>query len=254
MRESASNAPRPLFSIVTVCRNAVRSIRRTIQSVLDQTDLTDRSEHIVIDGVSTDGTLQVLEQFPHLRIVSERDAGIYDAMNKGVSRARGDYVGILNADDWYQPDTLATVAEEFRAAPEASIVHGDIRTWRGDTPIDVVKPASRGSHGTLVMPVHHPACFARRDLFTRFGGFDTSYSLYADYDWVSRVIKGGALLRYCPRVLANFTVGGATTKRLAIREQYRVFRAHGASAFATLGTIGYASAAVIRRRLWNAHR
>ena len=99
------------------------------------------------------------------------------------------------------------------------------------------------------MPIHHPACFAKRDVFARFGGFDVSYKLFADYDWVRRIIRGGAVLRYCPKVLTNFTLGGATTKRLAIREQYRVFRANGAGPLATLSTIGYGCAVVLRNRL-----
>lgn len=240
----------PLFTIVTVCRNAERSIGRTIRSVLEQTAVIDRTEHLVVDGVSTDGTLGLLKQFSHLRVISEPDRGIYDAMNKGVRLARGEFIGMLNADDWYEPDALASVAAEFKASPDASIVHGDIRRWHRDKPIDVVKPSfDRGFHGTRVMPVHHPACFAKRDVFSRFGGFDTSYQLFADYDWVRRVVRGGAVLRYCPRVLTNFTVGGATTQRLALREQYRVFRANGVGTLAALGTVGYTFAVKIRNRL-----
>ena len=108
---------RPTFSIVTVCRNAEQSIRKTVESVQHQVGVEGETEHIVIDGVSTDGTLRTLAGFPHLRVVSEPDAGIYDAMNKGVGLARGDYVGILNADDWYEPDALQAVARTFRPGP-----------------------------------------------------------------------------------------------------------------------------------------
>jgi glycosyltransferase involved in cell wall biosynthesis len=241
---------RPTFSIVTVCRNAERSIGKTIDSVLRQTGDAGRVEHVIIDGQSTDGTLRVLAAYPHLRVVSEPDSGIYDAMNKGVTLARGSYLAILNADDWYEPDALSTVARALRESPEADIVHGDIRRWNRDTPVDVVKPTlDRGLHGTRVMPMNHPACFAKRDLFDRFGGFDLSYRIFADYDWMRRVIKGGAVLKYCPRVLTNFHMGGVSTLHFAIAERYRVFRSNGAGVLSATATVVYSCAVVARNRL-----
>lgn len=255
MPRPAADATSPLFSVVTVCRNAERSIARTIESVQSQIDYHGCLEHLIIDGASTDGTLAVVRRYPHLRVLSEPDSGIYDAMNKGVSRSRGELIGLLNADDWYEPGALALVAAEFRAHPEVSIVHGDIRRWQHGKAMDVAKPArDRGIHGTRVMPILHPACFARRAVFDRFGQFDLSYKLFADYDWLRRVVRGGVAVRYCPEVLTNFTMGGATTTRLEIREQYRVVRAHGASPFAALGTVAHTCAVVIRNRLRGSQR
>ena len=248
---TAASGPRsrPLFSIVTVCRNAERSIGMTIESVLRQSALVGRIEHLVIDGLSTDGTLRVLAQYPHLHVVSEPDAGIYDAMNKGIARARGEYIGILNADDWYEPNALAEVAEAFRLSPEAGIVHGDVRRWSGTTLVDVVKPSlDLGFHGTLVMPINHPACFVRREVFSRFGAFDPSYRIFADYDWVRRLIKAGVVLQYVPEVLTNFRFGGVSTMRFAVRERYRVFRANGASALSACSTVAYSCVVVLRNR------
>jgi glycosyltransferase involved in cell wall biosynthesis len=240
---------RPLFSIITVCRNAERSIGMTVESVLHQSAFNGTFEHLVIDGLSTDGTLQVLAQYPHLDVVSERDTGIYDAMNKGVSRARGAYIGILNADDWYEPHTLAAVAEAFREAPHAGVVHGDVRRWTGTTVVDVVKPTlDRGFHGTLVMPINHPSCFVRKEVFGRFGTFNLAYPLFADYDWARRVVKAGVAFHYVPRVLTNFRFGGVSTMRFAVRERYRVFRANGASALSALRTVVYSCAVVLRNR------
>jgi glycosyltransferase involved in cell wall biosynthesis len=243
-----------LFSIVTVCRNAKPSIAQTVESVLAQSAFAGTVEHVVIDGASTDGTLDVLRSYPHLRVLSEPDAGVYDAMNKGVSRARGEYVGILNADDWYEPDALASVAEAFLAHPETSIVHGDIRRWNYSGPLNVVKPASTGPTGSLwAMPLHHPASFARRELFNHFGPFDTTYRIFGDFEWVSRVIRGGALLYYCPRVLTNFRVGGLSTMRCSPAERYRVFRAAGANPIRALAAVSYGCAAVLRNQV-NAKR
>ena len=240
---------RPLFTVVTVCRNAVRSIRRTIDSVRQQVDVPGTIEHLVIDGVSTDGTLQTLAEFPHLRVVSEPDSGIYDAMNKGVSLARGEYIAILNADDWYEPDTLARVASAFHESPATSVVHGDIRRWMGATEHDVVKPMlGGGGQSGLCMPVNHPACFAKRDAFSRFGRFDLSYPMCADYDWVNRVIRGGAVLRYVPHVFTNFGMSGVSSTHFIIREAYRVRRANGAGVLPAVSWVARSCAVVLRNR------
>ena len=243
-------APRCTFSIVTVCRNAERSIARTVDSVLGQADFGGTVEHLIIDGASTDGTLQRLAAYPHLCVLSEPDAGVYHAMNKGVRLASGTYIALLNADDWYEPDTLAAVAEAFRVSPEVSIVHGDIRRWNQGEPIGVVKPSSLQPHrAQLAMPFHHPASFVRRELFDRFGAFDTTYRIFADFEWMSRVVKGGALLHYCPQVFTNFQIGGLSTMRCAARERFRVFRSVGAGSLRAAAAAGYGCAAVLRNRL-----
>lgn len=235
---------------MTVCRNAERSVAKTVESVRSQSAFDGTVEHVVIDGASTDGTLEILRAYSHLRIRSEQDDGVYDAMNKGVSSARGDYVGILNADDWYEPDALASVAEVLRTHPESSIVHGDIRRWDHSGPLDVVKPAvTRDADGWWAMPLHHPASFARRELFTHFGGFDTTYRIFGDFEWISRVVRGGAVLHYCPRVLTNFRVGGLSTMRCSPGERYRVFRATGANPMRALAATTLGCAAVLRNRL-----
>jgi glycosyltransferase len=99
-----------------------------------------------------------------------------------------------------------------------------------------------------MMPVNHPACFVKKELFDRFGGFDTSYRVFADYDWIRRVVGGGVLLYYCPRVLTNFRLAGVSTMKFATRERYRVFRAHGAGALAAAATVAYSCAVVLRNR------
>jgi hypothetical protein len=137
----------------------------------------------------------------------------------------------------------------LRAEPEAAVIHGDVRRWLGRVPLDVVKPpAVARAHRALVMPVHHPACLVRVELFTRFGGFDTSYRIFADYDWFGRVGRGGIALRYCPQVLTNFQVGGVSTMQLAAQERYRVLRANGAGLIAAIVTVGYSCGVVLRNR------
>ena len=138
----------------------------------------------------------------------------------------------------------------FASAPDAAVVYGDIRRWNRVAPIDVVKPSlDRGLHGTRVMPVHHPACFVTNELFQRVGGFDLSFPVFADYDWIRRVVSGGAVLRYCPQVLTNFRLGGVSTMRFAMRERYRVFRANGSGVVAAAATVAYSCVVVLRNRL-----
>ena len=110
-------------------------------------------------------------------------------------------------------------------------------------------PLDGGVPGPLVMPVHHPACFVKREVFSRFGGFDLSFPVFADYDWIRRVISGGAELRYCPQVLTNFRVGGVSTVRYAVGERYRVFRASGSGVVAAAATVLYSCGVVLRNRL-----
>jgi glycosyltransferase involved in cell wall biosynthesis len=248
-------AVEPTFSIITVCYNAGRTIRRTIESVAHQTFERDCVEHLVIDGASTDDTLDVLAQYEHLRVVSERDAGLYDAMNKGIGLARGTYVAMLNADDWYEPDALAVVAAAFREMPRATYVHGDVRRWRHGAPVDVVKPLlADDDRDPLCLPVNHPASFVHRDVFRRFGTFDLAYPRCADYDWVKRVLVGGAVLHYCPHVLTNFGMGGVSTRRFLIRERYRVRRAHGAGVVSACRWVARTAVVVLKNRWSGADR
>jgi glycosyltransferase involved in cell wall biosynthesis len=250
MIRSAADVEAPLFTIATVCRNAEHSIEAAIRSVANQIETGATVEHLIIDGASTDGTLDVLARYPHLRVVSEPDEGIYDAMNKATVLARGEYIAFLNADDWYEAGALSAVADAFRSAPHADIVHGDIRRWVDGAPMDVVRPpAGGGPWQRVLMPLNHPACFVRRDVFARFGRFDTSYRIFADYEWARRVINRGAQLHYRPQVLTNFRMGGVSTVRFAVKERYRVYRASGVGLFSTATAISYSCAAVLRNRL-----
>src|SRR5436190_3145728 len=114
----------PKISVVTPSFNSARTIRETLQSVQNQR--YPNCEHLVIDGGSTDGTLGIVKEFPGVKWTSEKDSGIYDAMNKGVGRANGEIIGILNSDDRYRPGALTTVAETFTAHPDWDALFGDI--------------------------------------------------------------------------------------------------------------------------------
>lgn len=225
------------FSVITVCLNARATIGEAIASVHAQT--WPEVEHIVIDGASTDGTLDVLEQHRGriARLISEPDRGLYFAMNKGLALATGDVVGVLNSDDVYaDPKVLEYVATAFRD-PQVDICYGDIyyvdivnvdrviRHW-------VSVPFRTGLFENGWMPPH-PAFFIRREALQRVGMFEEAYRYAADFDFMLRALQVHRLRSvYLPRVLVKMRVGGETNKSIAnvLRgniEAYRACRRHG---------------------------
>jgi len=202
------------ISVVTVCFNARRTIARTIESVAAQ-DWPD-FEHIIVDGGSTDGTAELVDDLRHdrLRFVSGRDDGIYDAMNKGLRLARGDYVGFLNADDFLAaPDALSAVAG---AASAADCILGGMWLLDPDGKPTRYVYSARGFRPwwlTIGMMPPHPAFYARRELLLAAGGFDTRFPVAADFDLIARLIlTHRASWTVVPRLLTCFRQGGLSTR------------------------------------------
>ena len=201
----------PLVSIVTVVYNGAATLERTILSVLVQG--YPNIEYIVVDGGSKDGTVDLLKQYED-RIdpwVSERDAGIYDAMNKGVALCTGEWIALINADDWYEPDTVERVIDAVRDKPSVNIVHGDIWIhYEGGG--RKMKFAKR--NGFLLkyweMVLNHPSFFVRRS-FYRDRPFRTDLRIGGDHHWTLRAwMENSAGFLYLPGALANFSAGGAS--------------------------------------------
>lgn len=225
------------ISVITATFNRVDTVAQALASVRGQS--WPQVEHIVIDGASTDGTLQVIEaQRVRLAVlVSEPDGGLYEALNKGFALATGDVVGLLHSDDFFaDAQVLARVALAF-ADPAVDGVYGDldyvakadssriVRRWRSGA--YTREKLSRGW-----MPPH-PTLFLRRSVIERWGGFDTSYRIAADYDAVLRYLaKGGISLAYIPEVLVKMRLGGESNRSLArilrkTREDYAALRRNG---------------------------
>jgi glycosyltransferase involved in cell wall biosynthesis len=207
-----------VISVVTAVLNRAATLAEALASVQAQQGV--RVQHVVIDGASTDGSLELLraqgDRIPVL--VSEADAGIYHALNKGLARATGDIIGFLHSDDVFAHDrVLARVAAAF-ADPAIEAAYGDLdyvtqdatrvlRRWRSGS----YAPA-RLARGW--MPPH-PAFFARRSVYERLGTFDTSFRIAADYDWLLRVLaSGGVQPAYIPEVLVKMRWGGASNRSL----------------------------------------
>jgi GT2 family glycosyltransferase len=203
--------PAPLISVVTVVRNARATIGETIASVRDQS-FADR-EHIIIDGASTDGTLDVVRANGAALAAwsSEPDAGIADAMNKGLARARGRYVLFLHADDYLpDPDALARAAPAL--ASGADIYPFDILF---ETAAGRARRRPRGRSWRLLFKTQffHQGALCRRDLFERVGGFDRRYTIAMDYEFFLRAVRRGASVERVPEVLAVMRDTGISSRR-----------------------------------------
>jgi len=224
----------PLISVVTATWNCVNTIDDCLRSVAAQT--WPILEHVVIDGGSTDGTVQLLEKHHHQIgvFVSEPDKGIYDALNKGIARASGDVIGFLHADDLYaHSGVLATIARAFKD-PSVCAVYGDLQYVRKDDTTQVVRHwASRPFAPPMLrqgwMPPH-PTLYVRREWYECIGGFDTNYRIAADYFSVLQLFnQPGFKAVHIPEVLVNMRVGGASNRSLKniirkSREDYDALR------------------------------
>jgi len=239
----------PLLSIVTVCRNSARTIGETLRSV-DQAFGADPSvEHLLVDGLSTDDTLAVIAAYPHPRrtLISEADTGLYDAMNKGLQRARGEYVWFLNSDDLLHPDMSSYASDLLRLLRERrpAILVGEVqmfkeagakrtptRYWR--VPDDVEQARRFGWHPP------HPAFLAQRRLLIGLGGFDESKRITADFKLITHAMQTArGDIAVIPKPLVAFREGGVSNHSArAILEGNR-------QCYASLRELGFSPARAI---------
>jgi glycosyltransferase involved in cell wall biosynthesis len=223
-----------IISIVTATWNCANTLPDCLASVARQK--YTNCEHIIIDGVSTDGTIDVINK--HIDQIAtfktEPDKGIYDALNKGIQLATGDVVGFLHADDLYSSDhTLAKIAKAFEN-PKVCAVYGDLEyVSQGDTSKVIRRWQSRQfKQGDLSwgwMPAH-PTLYVRRDWYSKIGGFDISYRIAADYLSILKLFTQPAFkTEYIPEVLVTMRLGGASNKSIKAilnktKEDWRALR------------------------------
>lgn len=217
----------PLFSIITVTRNAETTLPATLRSVEEQT--CPLFEMIVVDGASTDGTVDLIKQSPvqNLRWISEPDCGIYDAMNKGLAMAKGDYVVFLNAGDaFHAPDVLERLADAAIRHDYPGIIYGqtDIvdasRRRIGERHLRAPEHLSLRSFADGML-VCHQAFVALRKITDVY---DTDYRFSADYDWCIRCLQRSRRNHYLDTVLIDYLNEGMTTKnfRRSLMERFRI--------------------------------
>lgn len=222
----------PLFSIITVCFNSEKTIERTLKSMLAQTE--QDYEYLIIDGASTDSTLEIVKKYEpqfngRLKWYSEKDNGIYDAMNKGISKASGTLIGIVNSDDYYENDALENMKKAFSELPEDKrkyvILYGMQRRLREGKEIQIEFINDRILGEAMIC---HPTCFVSRDVYGDFGSYDTNYRSAADLDFLLRIKKKTDTV-FVPvySIITNFELGGMSSTSRGAKEAARVRNKYG---------------------------
>ena len=224
----------PLVTIVTVAFNSEKTIEKTIKSVLNQT--YPKIEYLIIDGKSGDKTVeiakayeeQVLKKGYSYRIVSEKDRGIYDAMNKGIALAKGEIMGFINSDDWYEKDAVA-LSVKTMLKKQCDITFGDIAIHKADGS-RIVKKAKLSPYETS-RHWNHPTMFVKTSVYRDFPF--RQKGIHDDYGAYLAMKKAGKKVEVIHRVLADFSMGGASNKRSLrlsvkrIKDRYGCYRDNG---------------------------
>jgi glycosyltransferase len=225
------------ISLITVTYNSESTIAETIDSVLGQnySDL----EYIIVDGKSTDRTTEIITSFKDgiTKFISEPDSGLYDALNKGISMATGDIIGFIHSDDQLAGnDILQAVGEAFETFGTDSI-YGDLVYVDKNDPLKVVRHWISGNYDRKKiakgwMPPH-PTFYVKREIYMKYGGFDTSYRISADYDFMVRMLhKNGISAKYIPIIMVKMRLGGESNRSVGnifkkTREDIRSMRSNG---------------------------
>ena len=209
-------------SVITVSYNSEKTIESTIQSVLNQD--YNNVEYIIIDGQSTDNTLQIINQYSDriAQVISEKDDGIYDAINKGILTATGDIVGLIHSDDFYaHTRVLSRIVEELNQT-QADAVYSDLQYVDRENSEKVFRVWKSGEYtaGKFIkgwMPPH-PTFYVKRNVFLKHGLYDLTFRLAADYELMLRYIhKNKITLSYIPETLIKMRVGGASNTSILNR-------------------------------------
>lgn len=233
---SDKNLSYPKLTIITASYNGAKTLEKSINSVLNQN--YPNLEYIIIDGGSTDGTVDVIKRYErHLSYwVSEPDKGIADAWNKGLCKATGEIISMVNTDDWYEPDSFKRIAEIFQQEPFVDIIHGNVRYWNNGKRLWIRKPHLQQEFFWKFMPYLFPSCFIRRPLYEKYGLFDSAYKLTMDYELLLRFFLRGVHFMYLDETIANFQLGGVSdvkcvaglieNKNIVIRYGYSKIKAY----------------------------
>lgn len=209
-----------MITIITITLNSSRTIRDTLKSVQDQNYPV---EHIIIDGASSDDTIEIVKSFPHVKtVVSEPDGGIYDAMNKGIRMASGDIIGFLNSDDFYPDNEILSKVAKIFSLYDMDSCYGDlqyvdkydtskiIRYWKSGT-------FNRKNFFNGWMPPH-PTFFVKKQVFENYAPFDVELKRSADYELMLRLLlKHKISTHYIPDILVKMRMGGISNASISNR-------------------------------------
>jgi glycosyltransferase involved in cell wall biosynthesis len=224
----------PKISIITPTYNSENTIHGTIDALLRQT-FSD-FEYIIIDGVSKDNTVEKIKSYipvferkgVDVRILSEPDKGVYDAMNKGIALAQGELVGITNSDDWYEDNALEVMWTKFTDGKVNKLncmLYGIERVWKDDKIFNVQR---RGAAFISESVLPHSTFFVSKAVYDKFGAFDLSVKVLADYDFICRCASRGVNLEEVDIVISNFRLGGISSSYFDFySDYYRIKHKYG---------------------------
>lgn len=214
-----------MISIITATFNSAKTLKDTIQSVLRQTNKD--FEYLIIDGGSTDETIDIVKSYEsefsgRLKWVSEKDQGIYDAMNKGIKMASGDVVGILNSDDYFTSDDILQTVDNAFKSHEIDAIYGDIHFIRDGNPQKCVRYYSSRMFRPFwlrfgFMPAH-PSFYCKREIFDKAGLYSLDYKIGADYEMMVRLFKRHKIKSlYANKDFVTMRTGGASNNNVRSR-------------------------------------
>lgn len=213
-------------SIITICYNSVRTVTDTIESVVNQS--YRNFEYIIIDGQSTDGTREIVASYAakyhFIKLVSEPDKGIYNAMNKGIRMAEGDVVALLNSDDYYENNALELIVNAYENIKNKYfVIYGAVRFLKNGKECY----SSINRHEFLPQRmIWHPACFVSKCVYDRYGLYDENYSSAADYELFLRCFNQYKLgnIQFFPvyQILVNFRMGGISSSYISLKEENEI--------------------------------
>ena len=240
------------ISVVTVSHNSESTILSTLESVLAQSYAD--YELIIVDGASSDGTMEVVREFEprfgdKLRYISEPDSGIYDGMNKGIAMASGDVIGFLNSDDYFTSNDILQKVANALICSDVDAVYGDVHYVRSTNPNRCVRYYSSKRFRPWKMLMGwmpaHPSFYCRREIYEKYGQFDANLSLAADFDLMLRLIYINNInTRYLPLDFVTMRMGGASSRgvdshSVIIREHIYSFRKNGVRSNVLLDCMRY---------------
>ena len=242
-----------LVSVITICFNSEAVIRKTIESVLAQT--WDSIDYQIIDGASGDRTVAIAEEYRECfaekgysyRILSEPDHGIYDAMNKGIRRAAGELIGLINSGDWYEPDAVATAVQAYREDPY-DLFYADINLVKESGSVMV----KRSKHDRFPTSRHwnHPTMFVTRETYEELGLYRNE-GIHDDFEFLLRARRAGKKITIVNKTIANFVTGGASNAKSFAKckkrclDRYRDYRINGYSRLAMIECVAIEAAKFI---------
>lgn len=209
-------------SIITVSYNAEHTIEQTIKSVLNQT--YKNIEYIIIDGASTDSTCQIIDKYQSYisMVISEKDEGLYYAMNKGIGYAKGDIIGILNSDDIYAKDAVSKVVEYYQKTG-ADVIYGNAMWFNQNKEAGIYR-CNDIEELWYRMAIPHPAAFVKAEVYKKYGGFHTIYPIAADYELMLRLYSNHLKFGHMEEVITYFRIGGKSyqNKKLCIEDSKKI--------------------------------